>query len=79
MDHLDGCIFGWSLTPNLNAALIHHVGLILHWDGDNLWDTVIAHYGINSQGIVHVETLGDAVDRSSPSVIHINTERKATF
>jgi hypothetical protein len=69
MTTLDGCIFGWSLTPEMNASVIHHVGIVLKWNSYDVWGSIVAHYGINGNPVVVVETLGDAVDRSRPLLV----------
>lgn len=88
MDSLDGCIFGWTLTPHFEnimenlygvQAMAHHTGLILKWNKYDIWGTIIAHYGIEGNPIVLVETLGDAVERAGINTIYINDKYKASF
>lgn len=75
----DNCIFGWILIGNENCPIAHHVGIILQWNKYDTSSSIVAHYGPNGIPKVFVETLYDAVMRSKPKTIYINTNIKASF
>lgn len=69
---LDGCIFGWVLFPEIQTPIAHHTGIILEWDEENPWGSIVLHYGSDCTSRVLLETLEDAVIRSEVKVVHIN-------
>lgn len=76
---MNGCIFGWILVGSPDMPIAHHTGLILSWNEEDPLDSIIGHYGINSQPVVLVERLRDAVIRSNVSLVHINPHFRAIF
>lgn len=68
----NGAIFGWVLAGTIECPIMHHVGIILEWNEDDPLSSIIAHYGIENKGVVHLETLGEAAMRSNVDVVHIN-------
>lgn len=76
---LNGCIFGWILVGSKDMPIAHHTGLILEWNNDNPLNSIIGHYGIDSQPLVIVEKLGAAAIRSQVPTVYINPHYKASF
>lgn len=59
--------------------IAHHTGIILEWNNDNFFDSIITHYGVYSEGAVRVETMGDAIENSKVERVFINPRLKAQF
>lgn len=76
---LNGAIFGCILYGNVEMPIAHHTGLILSWNEYDPWESIIGHYGVNSEGKVFVETLRAAVTRGNIEIIKINPHFKARF
>lgn len=76
---LTNSVFGWILAGSVKMPIAHHVGLVLEWDIEDYLSSIVAHYGVNAQPVVHVETLEDAISRSEPKVIRFNEKCKAKF
>ena len=76
---MDGVIFGFPLIDVDNIPIMHHAGLILKWDDEDPWNSVVAHYGIGSQGKVTLHTMEDAAKLADGDRILINPYFKAEF
>lgn len=77
--NLNGCIFGWLLFQEIESPLAHHTGIIVQWNEQDIWKSIVVHYGSDCTSRVLVETLKDAVIRSEVKVVKINPHYHASF
>lgn len=73
------CVFGWILLGTEEVPIAYHTGIIAEWNDSKPEDSIVLHYGVNSQPIIRIETLEEAMQMSKKSKIYVNTDLYATF
>lgn len=79
MDDYTGCPFGWVIASEGDYPIAHHAGIILSWNRDQPWDSIVAHYGAWSQPSIFTDTLLNAAIYCQAKIVHINPHWRATF
>lgn len=69
----NGNIFGWSIIGPQSRGLAHHVGILSDINYENILESEIIHYGIDSIAQIRIETLGEAIEGRDVTLIGINT------